>query len=199
MTLVIHDWGSGLGFHWAKRNAGRVRGVAFFEAMVKPFTWATMPADFRLPFRLMRSPGIGWLMISVGNLFLKKFLPLGTVRKLTSEEQAFYAAPYPTIKSRKPLREWPRQVPIDGTPALTHDVISEYSTWLQQAPIPKLMFTAKPGTIAGDDIVKWCQANLANLETEHLGEGLHFLQEDHPHAIGENVARWLQEKVRRPS
>ena len=196
VTLVIHDWGSGLGFHWANRHRDRVRGIAFFEAMVRPLTWETMPADFRLPFRLMRTPGIGWLMIVVGNLFLKQFLPQGTVRKLTKEERAFYEAPYPSFKNRKPVRQWPTQVPIDGKPALTHDVISEYSDWLQESPIPKLMFTADSGTIARQELVEWCQANLSNLESVHLGEGLHFLQEDHPDAIGENVARWLQETVR---
>ena len=154
------------------------------------------PANFRIPFRLMRSPGIGWLMISVGNIFVKQILPQSIVRKLSREEQAFYESPFPTIKSRKPVREWPRQLPIDGTPAVMHDIVSKYSAWLQQTPIPKLMFIAKPGAIASDELVKWCKANLANLETVHLGEGLHFLQEDHPRAIGENVARWFQEKAR---
>ncbi len=195
MTLVIHDWGSGLGFHWARRHADRVRGIAFLEAIVKPVTWAGFPAGFRFPFRLMRSPGIGWLMISVGNMFLKQVLPQSIVRKLAKEEQAFYEAPFPTIKSRKPVREWPRQIPIDGTPAVMHDVVSQYSAWLQQTPIPKLMFTAKPGAIMSGEIVKWCEANLANLDTVFLGKGLHFLQEDHPHAIGESVARWFEEKV----
>ena len=196
VTLVIHDWGSGLGFHWANRHTDRVRGIAFLEAIVRPLTWAGFPANFRIPFRLMRSPGIGWLMISVGNIFVKQILPQSIVRKLSREEQAFYESPFPTIKSRKPVREWPRQLPIDGTPAVMHDIVSKYSAWLQQTPIPKLMFIAKPGAIASDELVKWCKANLANLETVHLGEGLHFLQEDHPRAIGENVARWFQEKAR---
>ena len=94
------------------------------------------------------------------------------------------------------MREWPRQIPIDGTPALMHDLVSDYNTWLQETPIPKLMFTAEPGAIMSEDIIDWCQGNLTNLETVHLGKGLHFLQEDHPHAIGENVARWFREKIR---
>ncbi|MBW1879041.1 MAG: haloalkane dehalogenase [Deltaproteobacteria bacterium] len=190
VTLVVHDWGSALGFHWAHRHPERVRGIAFMEAIVAPMTWAGFPKGYKLPFKLMRTAGTGWLMLSVANVFLKQIMPKSIVRKLTAEEQAFYAAPYRTIASRKPIRQWPCEIPIEGEPADVHEVVVAYNAWLQETEIPKLLFTARPGAILRKDLVTWCREKLPNLEVIDLGKGLHYLQEDHPDAIGENIARW---------
>ena len=195
VTLVIHDWGSGLGFHWAKRHPDRVRGIAFMEAILEPSTWAGFPKEFRLPFRMMRTPGVGFLMISVANIFVKQILPQSVVRKLTAEEMEVYSAPYPTIASRRPVRQWPTQIPIDGHPAVMHEIVGAYNAWLQQTDVPKLLLHAQPGAIVTPRLVRWCQDSLKNLETVDLGEGIHYLQEDHPRAIGEHVARWYLDTV----
>ena len=195
ITLVIHDWGSGLGFHWAKRHPDRVRGIAFMEAILQPSTWAGFPKEFRLPFRMMRTPGVGFLMISVANIFVKQILPQSIVRKLTAEEMEVYSAPYPTIASRRPVRQWPTQIPIDGHPAVMHEIVSAYNAWLQQTDVPKLLLYAQPGAILTPRLVRWCRDSLKNLKTVDLGEGLHYLQEDHPRAIGQHVARWYLDTV----
>ena len=137
LTLVIHDWGSGLGFRWAHDHESSVRGIAFMEAMIGPLEWATMPNDFRLGFRFMRSPGIGWLMISVADMFVKKMLPDMVHRGLTSAAQAHYASAFPTIASRKAVRQWPREVPISGKTADNVAVIKAYGEWLTRTPAAK--------------------------------------------------------------
>ncbi len=190
ITLVLHDWGSGLGFNFAAQNAERIKAIAFMEAMVQPMTFSDLPAQFRLGFRMMRTPGIGWLMVSVGNMFIKQMLPQSIVRTLTDAEQAVYAKPYPTVGSRKPVLQWPREVPLDGKPADVHSIISNYSRWLQQTEIPKLFFYASPGGIIDAEDAVWVKKTFPNITSFDLGKGIHFVQEDNPHFIGEKLSEW---------
>ncbi|MFT5170475.1 MAG: haloalkane dehalogenase [Candidatus Marinamargulisbacteria bacterium] len=192
VTLVIHDWGSALGFNYWAKNEKNVKGIAFMEALIKPMEWSELPPDFRMTFRLLRTPGIGWLMASVMNMFVKGMLRQTIKRALTKEEKEIYAAPFPTIKSRKPVRQWPVEIPISGTPKATFDVISGYSQKLQESDISKLLFYATPGAIIDKKGLDWCKSNIKNLETVDIGEGIHFIQEDNPHLIGEKLAEWVK-------
>lgn len=193
ITLVVHDWGSGLGFHFAAQHPDRIKAIAFMEALVRPLRWSDWPAEYRTPFKLMRTTGIGWLMVSVANLFVKQLLPEGTVRELTEEETAYYGQPYQTIASRKPVRQWPCEIPFEGQPADVYQVINNYSQWLQESRLPKLLFHASPGALLRDEMVAWLKENLANLTTVDVGQGVHFIQEDHPHLIGERLAAWYSD------
>jgi haloalkane dehalogenase len=190
ITLVIHDWGSALGFHYAMRHESNIKGIAFMEALVKPMTWGDFPSGFKMGFKLMRSSGIGWLMISVLNMFVTRILPQAIVRELSAEEKDYYAAPYKTVQSRKPVRQWPCEIPIEGKPADVYEVISSFNQRLQASELPKLLFSATPGGIINDKTVEWCRQNLKNLKIVDIGEGIHFLQEDNPHLIGEELAKW---------
>lgn len=194
ITLVIHDWGSGLGFHYANTHRDNIKGIAFMEAMVKTLTWKGMPsAGLRMAFRMMRTPGIGWLMISVANMFVKKLLPDMIIRKLSKEEIDYYEMPFPTITSRKAIRVWPIEVPLDGNPKHTYEIIKAYGEWLKESSIPKLFFYAHPGAIILKDTVEYIKSNFSNMKTVDIGEGLHFIQEDNPHQIGEEIAKWYKE------
>lgn len=193
ITLVIHDWGSGLGFHYAHQHPDNVKGIAFMEAMIRPLQWKDFPGNFGIAFRLMRAPGIGWLMLSLGNMFLTQILPASIVRKLTPEEKAVYGKPYQTIRSRRPVRQWPREIPINGTPHDMQEIIGGYNAWLQKTEIPKLLFYAQPGGLVQEELVAWCEANLPNIKTVDIGPGLHFIQEDNPHLIGLELAVWIAE------
>jgi len=192
ITLVIHDWGSALGFHYAMRHESNIKGIAFMEALVKPMTWGDFPSGFKMGFKLMRTSGIGWLMISVLNMFVTRILPQAIVRELSEEEKDYYAAPYKTVQSRKPVRQWPCEIPIEGKPADVYEVISSFNQRLQASELPKLLFSATPGGIINDKTVEWCRQNLKNLKIVDIGEGIHFLQEDNPHLIGEELAKWYQ-------
>ncbi len=190
ITVVLHDWGSSLGFHYAMRHEGNVKAIAFMEALVKPMSWSDMPPKNKVGFKLFRTPGIGWFMISVMNMFLSQLLPQMIVRKLSDEETSYYYEPYKTVKSRKPVRQWPVEIPIDGTPSKNHEMLSNYSKKLQESELPKLLFYASPGAIISAKNLDWCIQNLKNLKTIDIGKGLHFVQEDNPHLIGEELAKW---------
>ena len=192
LVLVIHDWGSALGFHYARRNEGNVRGIAFMEGIVRPSRWSDFPPKYKMAFRLFRAPGSGWLMISVMNAFIEKLLPDTIVRTLSGMEMSSYAAPYPTVASRRPIRQWPREIPIDGRPADVHEAVEAYSRWLQESQLPKLLVKVRPGALIPPDVAEWVESSFPNLESVDVGRGIHFIQEDHPHEIGDAVASWLE-------
>jgi len=193
ITLVIHDWGSGLGFHYANNHRDNIKGIAFMEALIKPMTWKDFPSDYKIVFRLIRAPFIGWLMLSVANMFLKKVVPDSIKRKLSKEEFDNYLEPYPTVASRRPVRVWPQQLPINGKPKRVHDIIAAYNKWLTETDIPKLCLYAHPGAIITEENVEYVQKNIPNTKTVDVGEGIHYLQEDNPDIIGKELAKWFHE------
>lgn len=199
LVIAGHDWGSALGFHLAAQRPGSVRGLAFLEAILGPARWADFPWSFRLAFALMRAPAIGWILLGPGNAFVEQVLPRATIRRLGAGEMAHYRAPFRTIASRRPLRQWPREIPLDGRPA---DVAAAAAAWrahLVASPVPKLLLHAHPGGIVRERELAWCRAQLSDLESVHLGAGIHYLQEDHPHRIGVLLADWYRRRCARYS
>ena len=190
LTLVIHDWGSALGFRWAHEHERSVKAIAFMEAMIRPLSLADMPRSLRVAMRMMRSPGVGWLMISVANLFLRKMLQDLTYAKMGPEALAYYRSAYPTISSRKAIRQWPREVPFDGSPADNTAVVEAYREWLTRTEVPKLLFYGNAGVAIKEPEVAWCRENLSNLDVVYLGEAIHFVQETHPETIGDELSKW---------
>ena len=193
ITLVIHDWGSALGFHYANLHRNNIKGIAFMEAIIKPVTWDEFPADYRIVFKLIRTPIIGWLMLSVANMFLNKVVPDTIIRKLSRQEMDTLKQPYPTIGSRKPVRTWPTQIPINGKPEDVHKIVSAYHEWLKETPVPKLCLYAKPGGLIKKRELEHIRSNFPHTKIVDVGKGIHYLQEDNPHAIGREIAHWLKE------
>jgi haloalkane dehalogenase len=191
ITLVIHDWGSALGFHYAMRHESNVKGIAFMEAIVMPVpSWEAFPARARPMFQAFRTPEVGWDLIVNQNAFVEQVLPGAIVRKLTEEEMNHYREPFKDPPARKPLWRWPNEIPIEGHPADVAEAVATYNAKLQQSELPKLLFYATPGAILQSPVVQWCQQNLKNLKTVDIGPGIHFVQEDNPHRIGSELANW---------
>jgi haloalkane dehalogenase len=191
ITLVIHDWGSALGFYYAMRHESNIKGIAFMEAILAPVpSWDMFPPGFQEIFKAFRTPDIGWDMIVNQNMFVEQILPGAVVRKLMEVEMNHYRAPFKEPASRKPVWRWPNEIPIAGEPANVHAVVVAYNAWLQATELPKLLFHATPGAIVPASMVEWCRQTLKNLKTVDLGAGIHFLQEDHPHLIGSELAHW---------
>jgi len=190
LTLVIHDWGSAIGFHYAMRHEANVKGIAFMEAILQPLRWSDFPKDFKMGFKLFRTTGIGWLMIAVMNVFIERLLPQATVRQFTKEEMDYYRQPFPTVKSRKPLWLMPNEIPIEGKPADVDEIVRNYNHKLQESELPKLFFYAHPGGLIRKATVEWCRENLENIKMIDIGKGIHYLQEDNPHLIGAELAKW---------
>jgi haloalkane dehalogenase len=192
ITLVIHDWGSGLGFNYAMQNENNIKGLAFMEAIIKPASWADFPKDFRMGFKMFRTPVIGWIMIVVMNMFVEQILPKAIVRTLTEEEKNRYREPFRSLKDRKPLLQWPNEIPIYGQPKDVFEIVQNYNQKLQESELPKLLFYAEPGGIVTNNMVEWCRQNLKNLQTVNIGLGIHYLQEDNTHVIGSKLAKWYK-------
>ena len=191
ITLVLHDWGSGMGFHYANLHRENIKAIAFMEAMYDAPTKFDMPFPIRMALGMIRNPLFGFLMVQVGNIFIKKMLPDMILRKLTKEELDFYAKPYPTVKSRKPLLAWPKDVPFNGDePKDVAVAVKSWSTWLAEADIPKLGFYVTPGVAIKEKDVKIIKETFKRTELIYLGEGLHFVQEDYPHEIGQGISEW---------
>jgi haloalkane dehalogenase len=193
VVLVVHDWGSALGFDWANRNRERVVGIAYMEAIVRPLTWDEWPADARGIFEGFRSPA-GEAMILEKNLFVEAVLPAATVRRLEPAEMDEYRRPFGEPgEARRPMLTWPRELPIDGSPEDVTELVSAYSGWLSEAPVPKLFVNADPGSILVGAQREFCRT-WPN-QTEVTVAGRHFVQEDSAHEIGDALARWLAETV----
>ena len=190
VTLVIHDWGSALGFHWAHRHPDAVKGLAYMEAIVRPLKfddWAAQTANL---FRALRSPA-GDEMILQKNIFVERILPGSVIRKMTDDEMNVYRRPFlEPGESRRPTLTWPRQIPFDGEPADVTKIVRDYSQWLSTSNIPKLFVNADPGAILVGDQREFCR-KWPN-QREVTVKGVHFIQEDSPNEIGTALADWYR-------
>lgn len=196
VTLVIHDWGSALGFHWANRNRAAVKGIAFGEAIVKPQGWDHWDKiDMRWALEGLRS-GRGEEMVLRDNFFIEKILPGAIIRTLLDEEMAEYRRPFAEAgEGRRPTLTWPRQIPVDGSPADVVEIVADSAEWLSKSDVPKLFFNVQPGAILANDEELAFIRNFPAL-TEAKVAGRHYFQEDSPHEVGEAIANWLAKIAR---
>lgn len=192
VVLVIHDWGSALGFDWANRHRDRVAGIAFMEAIVRPVTWDEWPEKATPIFQAFRSEA-GEEMVIGKNLFVEAVLPGSILRQLAPEELDEYRRPFAEPEHRRPTLTWPRQIPIDGEPADVVEIVAAYADWLSTSDVPKLFVNAEPGAILTGPQRDFCRS-WPNL-TEVTVPGSHFIQEDSPDEIGRAIADWLRESV----
>ena len=191
VVLVVHDWGSALGFHWARRHPDRVTGVAYMEAIVRPVTWQEWPETARKIFQAMRSPG-GEEMVLQKNVFVERILPASVIRGLNTEEMERYRAPYREAgESRRPTLTWPREIPVDGEPADVAQIVREYGEWLAKSPVAKLFVNADPGSILVGPQRDFCRS-WPN-QQEVTVRGSHFIQEDSPDEIGRALAAFVRQ------
>jgi len=188
VALVVHDWGSALGFHWAKRHPERVKGIVYMEAIVQPVTWEEWPDAARQVFQGFRSPA-GEDMVLEKNIFVERVLPGSVLRGLTEEEMKVYRRPFlKSGETRRPTLTWPREIPISGEPADMVQLVSEYAEWLSRSQVPKLFVNAEPGAILTGPQREFCRT-WPN-QTEVTVKGSHFIQEDSPTEIGQAIADW---------
>ncbi len=188
VTLVIHDWGSALGFHWANLNRDKVLGIAYMEGIVKPVSWDDWPEAARGVFQGFRSPA-GEEMVIEKNVFVERVLPGSILRDLLEEEMAVYRRPFSEPgEDRRPTLTWPRQIPIDGEPADVVDLVQSYADWLSESSLPKLFINAEPGAILIGPQREFCRSWPNQKEVTVAGN--HFLQEDSPDEIGQAIADW---------
>jgi len=187
ITFVLHDWGSALGFDWARRHPDRVAGIAYMEAIF-PMRWDQFPEGARDVFRAFRTDA-GEELILGGNTFVEGVLPGAVLRELTDAEMAKYRRPFATEADRWPTLQWPRELPIDGEPADVVEIAEAYAAWLASSEVPKLFVNAEPGALLSGEQRERVRS-FPN-QTEVTVAGIHFVQEDSPHEIGQAIADWL--------
>jgi haloalkane dehalogenase len=183
VNLVIHDWGSGLGFDWANRHRDRVASIAYMEAIVMPVTWNDWPDAARRMFEGFRSEA-GESMVLERNLFIERMLPGSILRDLADEEMDRYREPFRDPgEGRRPMLTWPREIPIEGDPSDVGGIVDGYRAWLQMSDVPKLFVNAEPGAILTGRQREYCRT-WPN-QREVTVSGSHFIQEDSPDEIAE--------------
>jgi len=189
VTLVIHDWGSALGFDWACQHPDNVRGIAYMEGIVRPLSWEEWPEAIRPLFQGFRSEA-GETMVLEKNVFVERVLPGSVLRGLTDDEMAVYRRPFENEgETRRPTLTWPRQIPLDGEPADVHEIVARYADWLCNSGVPKLFINAEPGAILTGPQREFCRG-FPN-QTEVTVAGSHFIQEDSPLEIAAAIDEWL--------
>lgn len=189
VLLVVHDWGSALGFDWANHHRDRVRGIAYMEAIVRPIAgWDEWSEAATPVFQGFRSDK-GEQMILDRNLFVERVLPGSVLRKLSDAEMAVYRQPFVAREDRWPTLTWPRQIPIAGEPADVVAIVAAYAQWMASNEVPKLFVNAEPGAILIGALREFCRS--WRNQTEVTVKGSHFIQEDSGAAIGQAIARWI--------
>ena len=190
VTFVVHDWGSALGFDWARRHPDSVKGIVYMEAIVRPVSWDEWPAAAARIFQGMRSEA-GEEMVLEKNVFVERVLPGSCIRDI-SDTMDTYRLPYREAgESRRPTLTWPREIPIDGEPPDVVEVVQAYADWLSGSGVPKLLISAEPGAILNGAQLEFCRA-WPN-QREVAVAGIHFIQEDSPHEIGAAIRDWYTE------
>ncbi|MCL4143250.1 UNVERIFIED_CONTAM: hypothetical protein GTU68_018328 [Idotea baltica] len=194
LTLVLHDWGAPLGFHYAMNHPERIKALAFTaDAMFTPIaSWDQFTSQQKELFQAFRSAETGWDMVVKQNMFMDMVIPGGIVRKLSPQEMENYNAPFVELSSRKPLWRWPQELPIAGDPADVTEIVEHYGIKLKQSELPKLLMHATmPQDVRPVPMSGVIDASLTNAKKHPAGTGIHYVQEDNPHQIGAALKEWI--------
>jgi len=196
ITLVVHDWGSGLGLHYAAQHPDNVKGIVMMESILAPVmpaeSYDALPQQLADFFRTVRDPVNGPKMIIDENWFVEFALPAFTSRPLDTIAHNYYRQPFLEKSSRKQVNQWPNEMPIGGEPANVAKIVADYNAWLLETEKPLLFLYALPGALNPPEVVDWWAERAKNMETVYIGPGLHFVQEDQPFAIGRAISDWYR-------
>lgn len=196
ITLVSHDWGAALAWDFARRHPEMVVRLAFMEGVLPPAfpqaSYEAMGEEMGGMFRALQDPKQGHKMVMEGNMFVETILPMMINRPLGEVAKAEYGAPYTSVESRLPTWMWPREVPIGGQPESNVQVMGEIGVFMGDTDMPTLLVYADPGVLVPPQAIPFYTNLIQDLETAFIGQGLHFIQEDQPDAIGRAVADWLR-------
>ncbi|MDD5033186.1 MAG: haloalkane dehalogenase [Methylococcaceae bacterium] len=189
ILLVLHDWGSALGFHRAFLYPSQIKAIAYMEAIVQPRRWEDFPNGRAAMFRALRSEQ-GEQLVLEQNFFVETVLPKSILRTLSDPEMAAYREPFQTRQARLPTLAWSRELPIEGDPADVAQIVERYGEWLSQSALPKLLITAEPGALLTGPALEFCR-HWPN-QREVSVKGIHYLQEDSPVEIGTSLQQFVQ-------
>ena len=198
IILVLHDWGGAIGFHYTQLNPDKIKGIVFMETFYKPMEWDSLDPFARWLFRKFRDPKWGEWLNGRLNLFVKFILPFSMYHKLSKSQKEVYNSPFLTRKSRKPVVMFPQELPFRGSQTKNEKITELYFEWLQKSEIPKLLLYARPGVQIKEKETEELRKMLPGLTARYIGKGKHFIQEDQPENIGEEIRSWYINKMSKP-
>lgn len=190
-TLVLHDWGGAVGLDYAAKNASNVKAIAMMEALVRPMRSREANVVERFIFDQFRKDESGRALVIEQNYFIERALGMMTGRTLSSAEMEAYRAPYLNAEDRRPVQQWPREIPIDGQPADNAVIMQRNYDWLKSSSVPLLLLHATPGAILKAPVVAALKRDLPRLQTVSIGPGLHYVQETSPIRIAIELSKWI--------
>jgi len=194
VVLVLHDWGSALGFDWLRNHPDAVAGVSYMEALVAGLEWSDWPPAAIDLFKAFRSPE-GEALVLEQNVFIENVFPGAMLCKPSADDMAVYRLPFREAgEDRRPTLTWPRQLPIADEPPDVSAIVADYSRYMAQSAVPKLFINAEPGMILTGRLREF--ARTWKNQREVTVEGLHFIQEDSPDAIANALGAWLPDVAR---
>ncbi len=193
ITLVLHGWGSVIGFDYARRHPDNVKAIAFYESYVQPITdWHQLSLPVQQIATLLDHPGASYRAVMKQNYFVEKILPRSAIHQLSEDTMDYYREPFLTLESRKPIWQYVNDMPFGKGPKDVVDLMQQYSTFLQKSTIPKLMLYAVPGFITTMDSVAWAKENFPRIEIGCLDDALHLAQESRPEEFSKILLEWYQ-------
>jgi haloalkane dehalogenase len=192
LTIIMHGWGSVIGFDYAMRYQNNCKGLVFYEAFLRSLDEDEVSLPLQEQLMVLQDLGRASDSIANGSAFIDKMIPQNVMRKLSEKEMSYYRQPFMQDGATKPILQYLNELPIKGIKSKVNDVITHYSSQLEQSTLPKLLLYSVPGFITTMETVMWAKENLPNLETVDIGEELHLAQESNPHIIGETISVWLQ-------
>lgn len=192
ITIVMHGWGSVVGFDYAMRNEKNCRGLVFYEAYLRPLDQNNISLPYQEQLTLIQAEDNFSELVMNGSYFVDTILSQGMMRPLTDEEMKHYREPYLQEGSGKPINQYLQEMPLGDGKSKIDEIIKRYSAKLQKSQLPKLMLYTVPGFITTIATVVWAKEHLPNLELIEIGEELHFAQESNPSLMGETISVWLQ-------
>ena len=188
--LIIHDWGSAMGFQFARENPDRIKSITYMEAIVMPLTWEQWPDAATKIFGLFRSEA-GEELVLEKNFFVERILLADSATGYTDEEKAEYIRPFINSgEDRRPTLTWPRQIPLDGEPSEVVEEVRKNSEFHKDSEIPKLFINADPGSILVGEQREF--ARTWKNQTEITVSGNHFVQEDSSEEIGSALRNFVK-------
>lgn len=193
ITMVLHGWGSVIGFYLAHKYPERIKALAFYESYLGPAASSEMLSLLvqQLAVNLKNSKA-SYKAIVEDNFLINQLLPAAVIRELSAEELAHYAAPFQTKASRKVLWQYVQDLPKENGPIEVVNLIRDYSEWLMTCSQPKLFMYGVPGFMTPIATVVWARQHLPHLTTVDLGEVLHFAQETEPRIFADTLYKWYK-------
>ena len=188
--LIIHDWGSAMGFQFARENQDRIKSITYMEAIIMPLTWDQWPDPATKIFGLFRSEA-GEELVLEKNFFVERILLADSSTGYTEEEKSEYIRPFINPgEDRRPTLTWPRQIPLDGEPSEVVEEVRLNAEFHKESDIPKLFINADPGSILIGDQREFARS--WKNQTEITVSGNHFIQEDSSEEIGAALRNFVE-------